>query len=197
MDATPLTRSSLLLRLRHPRDEQAWAEFAVIYSPLLHRFACRRGLQDADAADLVQDIFGALARALERGAYDPARGPFRAWLFRVARNLSVNYLIRQQRQPRGSGDTDMQDLLEAQPAPHDSALFDIEVKRQLLFWAAEQIRDEFSELTWQAFWRAGVEGCPASEVAQALGTTVGTVYHYKSRVMARLRKKIEQVAGEG
>ena len=79
---------------------------------------------------------------------------------------------------------------------NDSALFDVEYKRQLLYWAAEQLRGEFTEQTWQAFWRTGVEGRSAKEVGAELGMTVGTIYHYKSRVMARLRRKIEQVQGE-
>ena len=155
----------------------------------------RRDLQNADADDLTQDVFQTVARAIERQVFDPARGSFRAWLFRIARNLVVNFVIHQQRHPRGSGDSDLRKLLEAQPAPspEDSALLDAEYKRQLLHWAAEQLRVEFSELTWNAFWQAGVEGRPPKEVAKALGTTVGTVYHCKSRVMARLRKKIAEV----
>jgi RNA polymerase sigma-70 factor (ECF subfamily) len=101
------------------------------------------------------------------------------------------------RGPRGSGDTETHNLLEAQEAPSaDAALFDAEQRRQLLYWAAEQVRGEFSELTWRAFWQAGVEGRPAGEVAADLGTTVGTVYHCKSRVMVRLRKKIDEVLGQ-
>ncbi|HEV3258519.1 MAG TPA: sigma-70 family RNA polymerase sigma factor [Gemmataceae bacterium] len=198
MDDTPTTRASLLVRLRDPRDERAWAEFTEIYAPLIYRLARRRGLQDADAADLGQEVFRAVARAIERQAFDPARGSFRGWLFRIARNLVVNFLIGRERQPRGTGDTDMQALLEAQPAPapEDSALFDAEYRRQLLYWAADQVRGQFSDLTWQAFWQTGVEGRGAREVADALGTTVGTVYHYKSRVMARLRQKMQQVEGE-
>ncbi len=196
MDGTPTTRASLLGRLSDPRDEQAWVEFTVIYTPLLQRFARRHGLQDADAADLLQEVFGTLARALERGAYDPERGAFRAWLFRVARNLAINAMLRQRRQVRGTGDSDVRELLEAQPAPEDSACFEIEYRRRLLDWAAEQVRGEFTELAWQAFWQAGVEGRPAAEVAEELGTTVGTVYHYKSRIMARLRRKVAQVEGE-
>jgi RNA polymerase sigma-70 factor (ECF subfamily) len=197
MDATPTTRPSLLVRLRDPRDERAWEEFLGIYAPLVHRLARRKGLQDADAADLTQEVFRAVATAIERGDYDPGRGSFRGWLFRIARNLVVNHLVRQARHPRGSGDTAVRDLLEAQPAPDDeSALFEAEYRKQLLTWAAEQVQGEFSELTWQAFWQAGVEGKPAREVALALGTTVGTVYHCKSRVMARLRKRIEEVEEE-
>ncbi len=198
MDDTPATRPSLLLRLRNPRDERAWAEFVAIYTPLVRRLARRKGMQDADAADLTQEVFGAVARAVEREAYDPARGSFRGWLFRVARNLMVNFLVRQGRQPRGSGDTDVQRLLEekAEPTAEDSALFDTEYRRQLLSWAAEQVRGEFSELTWRAFWLTAGEGRPAKEAADALGTTVGNVYHCKSRVMARLRRKVEEVEGE-
>jgi RNA polymerase sigma-70 factor (ECF subfamily) len=197
MDRTPPTRPSLLIRLRDRQDERAWYEFTEIYAPLIYRLARRRGLQDADAADLTQEVLRAVARAVESDAYDPARGSFRGWLFRIARNLVVNHLIVQARQPRGSGDTRVRELLEAQPAPDESsALFEGEYRRQLLYWAAEEVRDEFSDLTWRAFWLAGVEGRPAQEVAEALGTTTGTVYHCKSKVMARLRKKIEEVEGE-
>jgi RNA polymerase sigma-70 factor (ECF subfamily) len=197
MGQTPTTRPSLLLRLRDPKDERAWCEFAAIYSPLVYRLARNKGLQDADAADLTQEVLQAVARAVEQGSYDPARGSFRGWLFRIARNLAVNHLVAQARVVRGSGDTGVKALLEAQPAPpaEDSALFEAEYRRQLLHWAAEQVRGEFTELCWRAFWQAGVEGRPAGEVALALGTTVGNVYHSKSRVMARLRKKIEEVEG--
>lgn len=198
MEQTPTTRPSLLVRLHGPRDEAAWAEFTAIYAPLIERLGRQKGLQDADVADLVQEVLRTVAVAIERQMFDPARGSFRGWLFRVARNLMVNFLISQRRHPRGSGDTDMQAMLEAWPAQdaEDSALFDAEYKRQLLYWAAEQLRGEFTERIWQAFWQTGVEGRSAKEVAAALGTTVGTVYHYKSRVMARLRQKIEEVQGE-
>jgi RNA polymerase sigma-70 factor (ECF subfamily) len=198
MERTPTTRPSLLLRLSDPRDERAWSEFASIYAPLVYRLARRRGLQDADAADLTQDVFRAVARAFQDGTFQKGKGSFRGWLFRIARNLAVNHLVRQARHPRGGGDTALRDLLEAWPAPsEDSALFDIEYRRQLLCWAVEQVRGEFTELTWRAFWGAGVEGRPASVVAKELGTTAGTVYHCKSKVMARLRERIAEVEGDG
>jgi RNA polymerase sigma factor (sigma-70 family) len=196
MEQTPSTRPSLLLRLRDPHDERAWREFTDVYAPLVYRLARRQGLQDADAADLTQDVFRAVVRAFDNGAYDPGRGSFRGWLFRVARNLAVNHLLRQARQVRGSGDSDVRELLEAQAAPAEGPALAAEYKRQLLYWAAEQVRGEFTELAWQAFWQTGVEGVAAADVARALNTTVGTVYHCKSKVMARLRKKIEEVEGE-
>ena len=77
-----------------------------------------------------------------------------------------------------------------------SALFDVEYRRRLFDWAAARVRGEFSDAAWQAFLMTGVEGRAAREVAEALGTTVGAVYYYKSRVMARLRAAIEELEGD-
>ena len=142
MDAEPSTRPSLLVRLRDLDDERAWSEFLEIYGPLVHRFARRRGLQEADAQDLVQEVFRAVARAIERYDPDPGRGSFRGWLFRIARNLIINLLAAQRRHPQGTGDTDVQRLLEQCPDPggEDSALFEAEYRGRLVAWAAERIR---------------------------------------------------------
>ena len=51
-------------------------------------------------------------------------------------------------------------------------------------------------MAWRVFWMAGVEGKGARVVAETLGTTIGTVYHYKSQVMARLRRKVLEIEGE-
>jgi RNA polymerase sigma factor (sigma-70 family) len=198
MNEAPTTQPSLLIRLRDRGDERAWAEFTEIYAPLVQQLARRRGLQDADAQDLFQEVFRAVARAIERYDPDPARGSFRGWLSRIAGNLIINLLAAQRRHPRGSGDTDIQRLLEEQPdlLAEESALFESEYRKRLLSWAAERVRGSFSETIWQAFWRTGVEGQPVKEVAETLGMSIGTVYQYKSRVVARIRREIEQFDGE-
>ncbi len=73
MSAVPPTRASLLIRLKPPRDERAWIEIVEIYEPLIHRLARARGVQEADADDLAQDVFRAVADAIERWDLDPAR----------------------------------------------------------------------------------------------------------------------------
>src|SRR5262245_61410540 len=80
------TRLSLLVRLRDARDDGAWAQFVELYAPLVFGFARKHGLQDADAADLTQDVLQAVSGAIQRLDYDSRRGSFRGWLFTVARN---------------------------------------------------------------------------------------------------------------
>lgn len=198
MSETPSTRPSLLIRLKDPHNDRAWGEFVEIYEPLIHQLARRKGLQPADADDLVQDVFRAVTVAMEHWNPDPDRGSFRGWLFRIARNLIVNLLAARRRQKAsyGTGGSDFVALLEAQPAPGDDThLFEGEYRRRLFAWAAERVRDGFTETTWQAFWRTGVEGRAVQAVAESLGLTPGAVYIARSRVMARLRREIEQVEG--
>ena len=195
MTPIPETRPSLLLRLRDARDQQAWSLFLELYQPVILRLAKRRGLQEADACEVTQEVLMAVAGAIERWEADPARGAFRSWLATIARNLVVNFLIRQGRHPRGSGDSDLNRWLEERPAPEGemSALFDVETKRQLFHWAADQVRAEFRETTWRAFWLTAVDDRSVSEVARELQMSVGSVYVARSRVMKRLREKVEEV----
>jgi RNA polymerase sigma-70 factor (ECF subfamily) len=198
MSESPLTHPSLLLRLRDRGDDPAWSQFVEIYTPLIFRLARQKGLQDADAADLVQEVFRAVARRIDRYDPDPSKGSFRGWLSRIARNLILDALAARRRHPLGVGDTSVCRMLESHPAPspEDSALFEAEYRRRAFAWAAEQVRDEVSDLAWRVFWMAAVQGTSARDVARAVGTTIGTVYHYKSHVMARLRRKVLEIDGE-
>jgi RNA polymerase sigma-70 factor (ECF subfamily) len=196
MAEAPGTRPSLLVRIRDEGDREAWRQFVDLYAPVIYSFARKRGLQDADAADLTQDVFRAVAGAIKSLEYDPRRGSFRGWLYTVARNKLNDFQDRQRRHWRGSGDSAIQIYLENQPAPEeDSALWEQEYEHRLLAWAAEQIRGDFKDSTWQAFWKVAVEGMSGEQTAKALRMSVGAVYVAKSRVLARLKKQIEELQG--
>ena len=81
----------------------------------------------------------------------------------------------------------------ANPAADESSDFDLEYRRSLFRWAAEQVRVEFKPPTWQAFWQTCVEGRPIREVSRELRLSTGAIYVARSRVMARLRACIEAV----
>ena len=147
MNDSPATHPSLLLRLRDRGDDRAWTEFVEIYTPLIEGLARRKGLQAADVADLVQEVFGAVSRAIDRYDPDPSKGSFRGWLSRIARNLILDAMAARRRHPPGAGDTEVHRMLDARPAPspEETALFEIEYRRRAFAWAAERVRDEVSD----------------------------------------------------
>jgi RNA polymerase sigma-70 factor (ECF subfamily) len=194
MAEIPRTRVSLLVRLRDPADQGAWAEFVDLYGPLVYGYARKQGLQDADAADLGQEVFGAVAGAIGRLEYDPRRGLFRNWLFTVVRRKLLNRQASLRNKARGSGDTDTQRLLEQSPAPDQAeAEWEAEWQQRLFAWACAQVRPAVSEATWQAFWQTAVDGRPSKQVAAELGLTATAVYLARHRVLARLKELVKSV----
>jgi RNA polymerase sigma factor (sigma-70 family) len=197
MAELPSTRPSLLVRIRDLQDQEAWREFVEIYGPVVYGFARKRGLQEADAGDLTQEVMRAVAAVAARLEYDPRKGWFRSWLYTVARNKLHDFLLARRRHGQGTGEAKVQALLEEQPAPQEEALWDEEYQQQLFGWAAERVRQRFENATWQAFWQVAVEGQSPKRTAAALGLTLAAVYMAKSRVLAALRKEIEQLLGDG
>ncbi len=193
MMTAPETRPSLLLRMRDAGNQQAWAEFLEIYQPLILRLVRRRGLQEADAREVTQEVLLSVAKAVGGWDANPARGSFRGWLATITRNLVVNFLIRQGRHPRGTGGSDFVRWLEEVPNVEgdESQLFDLERRRQLFLWAASEIETEFRVETWRAFWETSVVGRSVGDVASELKMSAGAVYVARSRVMKRLRERVE------
>ncbi len=190
MSDSPATRASLLVRLRDSRDAQAWSQFVDVYGPLIYGFARKQGCQDADAADLVQDVLRSVATAIGRLDYDAKIGSFRGWLFTIARNRWRDIVSQRGRGAAAIGGSDVQQVLHNQPAPEDEADWNAEYERRVFAWAAQEVRREVHDATWQAFHRTAVEGQSGQEAAAALETTVAAVYLAKSRVMSRLKELI-------
>lgn len=189
---SPLTRASLLVQIRDGDNQIAWGEFVRLYGPVIYGFARKRGLQDADAADLMQDVMRSVSAAIGRLDYDRKQGTFRGWLFTITRNKVFNFLSARRIRARGSGDTTTNRLLDTQPDGNDgSQAWELEYQRRLASLAMERVRNEFQENTWRAFVLTAVDGVAAAEAAAQVGMTPGAIYVAKSRVLARLKEEVE------
>ena len=142
----------------------------------------------------MQRVFVAVSRAIPDWQRDPARGSFRSWLGRIARNAIINALTR--RPPDSPiGGTSVIQQLQQQPQPEDAALRELtnEYRRSLFRFAAERVRDEFHDATWQAFWLTAVEGMDVVVASAALSKSPGAIYAARSRIMRRLTSEIRQI----
>jgi RNA polymerase sigma-70 factor (ECF subfamily) len=185
----------LLVRLRDADDARAWSQFVDIYAPLIYAFGRRRGLQDADAADLTQEVLAALSQGVRRFDYDPARGTFRGWLFTVVVNKFRALRDRLIKREQGAGNTTAQQMLQELPAAEDEQ-WEQEYRERMFAWAAQQVQPEVEEKTWQAFWQTSVLGVRPQDAAKELKISVASVYMAKSRVLARLKELIQQVTDD-
>jgi RNA polymerase sigma-70 factor (ECF subfamily) len=181
------TSATLLERVRQPADQEAWGRFVQLYTPLLYAWACRVGLQEQDAADLVQEVFTLLVQKLPEFRYDRQRS-FRAWLCTVLRNK-----WRETRRQRVPEPLDAQEgpLAELASPAEAEAFGEAEYQQQLVQRALELIQGDFQPTTWQAWSTYGLGGRSAAQVAQELGITVHAVYLAKARVLRRLRQELE------
>jgi RNA polymerase sigma-70 factor (ECF subfamily) len=195
MALTPTTRASLLLRLRDPRDHEAWLEFVSLYEPVVYRLLRHHGLQDADAREVMQNFFMAVSRSIDQFDTAPDRGSFRGWLRRVTRNLLTDWLRQGQRRALMFGGSHLLAMLENLPdaSGPESQEFDQELRRQVFQRAAELVQDEFQPQTWQAFWQTSVDGISTAQVAANLGISAGAVRVARSRVLARLRSAVRNL----
>ncbi len=189
----PDTRESLLVRLADPANRQAWEEFVAIYRPVVFRLARQRGLQDADAHDLSQQVLLSVSKAIGRWKPAGEGAKFRHWLARVARNAILNAIVRGPKE-KGCGGTTALRSLQEQPDESDSAAqVELEYKRALFRRAACLVRDVVEAESWQAFWLTTVEGKSVDEAAKALDKSPGAVYAARMRVMRRLQVKVREL----
>jgi RNA polymerase sigma-70 factor (ECF subfamily) len=192
------TRQTLLLRMRDVEDDSAWQEFVEIYTPLIYNFCRTRGLQEADAVDVVQEVLKSVSKAIQNFEYDTDKGLFRSWLYTVTRSKLNNFFNKAKKQPRGTGRVSMHAFIESYPAKDErDAAWGLEYKRHVFHWAADKIKTEFTATTWQAFWATAVEELAPEAVAEDLGMTTGAVYIAKSRVVRRLKSVVESLTGDG
>ncbi|MEM9643677.1 MAG: sigma-70 family RNA polymerase sigma factor [Planctomycetota bacterium] len=211
------TTSPTLLVAVRAGDTAAWHRLVRIYGPLLVSWCRRCGLQESDAFDVSQDVLVGLNQSLDRfehriatpekenkrsripvaGAQDrqpnhEARGSFRGWLWTITRNKIADHRRGQFGKASGSGGTGALQQLLSLPDDSPESTDDI---ADLHLRALAELKLDFGESTWTAFWRVVVEGDAAKDVGEDLGISVWAVYKAKSRILAKLQEEFGEEFG--
>jgi RNA polymerase sigma-70 factor (ECF subfamily) len=184
------TSLSLLDRVR-AKEQAAWERLVCLYAPLVDWWCHGYRLQEADTADVRQEVFLAVARRIEEFRREQASGSFRGWLHTITRHKVYDHW-RMEATKAATGGSDVYDqLLHLSPGEPDEPAAGSEVEEQGILYrrAVQLIATDFEETTRKAFWMVAVEGRLPAEVARELGISTNAVYLAKGRVLARLREE--------
>src|SRR5258708_2989526 len=103
--AWPSTSMTLLARITRADDADAWSLFVGVYTPLIYKYCRKRGLQDADANEVTQNVMVQVSRVIGRFRYDPAKGKFRGWLGLLTRQAISHHFERNANGVHGAPDS--------------------------------------------------------------------------------------------
>ena len=193
-----LTRMSLVFRLKDKTDADAWNQFMDLYGQLIFQFVRSRGLQDADAADLVQEVLRRVGNSIGRLEYEKSKGGFRAWLFTITRNCLNTYFDKKKRSLPSIHDSNPLATLGQVPAKRDelSERWEKEFQKQLMLQAIQTIRPTTEPKTWSAFEMTAIQNHNVSVVSDMLGMSRGAIYVARSRVTSKLRDEVKRLMEE-
>jgi RNA polymerase sigma-70 factor (ECF subfamily) len=195
MTEFPDTQSLLLANIQSFENREAWEEFVQVYRPVIYRMARRRGMQDADAQDLAQDVLIRISKSIE--GWERQHGiRFRHWLRKVASNAIVTAVTRSK--PRdivqGSAAEPFLDSALEESAATDE--LHAECLRERYLRAANMVKLDVSPDTWSAFERTVIQGESCEVAAEFLGKSIGTIYAARSRILKRLQAEVRRLEGD-
>ncbi len=186
------TSVSLIRRLRD-KDPDAWSRLTRIHGPLVYRWCRRAGLRTDDTADVVQDVFRAVAVGIGGFRRQREGDSFRGWLFGITRNKVNDHFRRAAARPEAAGGAEVLHQLAQVALPDQPSENTVDDRSLVVREALGLIRTEFEEKNWQAFWRTTVDGQTSTDVAAELGMAAGAVRQAKYRVLRRLRRELEEL----
>ena len=169
------TDANLIRRIAEDRDKTAFRELYDRYAGRIKGAIIRAGAQSDEADEASQEAMLAIWRKAD--TFDPARAPAAAWSFTIARNRRID-MIRRQRRPTP-------DPLDPLYAPDPPVPPEAEVAAADRDARVRQALTDLNDDQRAAVHLAFFEGLSQSEVAERMGSPIGTV---KSRLRLAANK---------
>jgi len=182
-----------LLRLIAKKKQEALRTIYSKYSTRVHSLALRILKDEAEAEELVQEVF--LHVWHKASLFDPDRGSFESWLVTLAHHRAIDVLrTRRYRQSASETKLDPVDLAEIRnesTVSEHSGLSDaIELdERRKVYEAFAEIAPEQKQVLELAYY----EGYSQSEIAEKLDLPLGTVKTRMRQGMLRLSKHLKDL----
>ena len=169
------------------RERAAFEELYIRYSNILYATAMKFLKEDADAQDVVQDVFIQIWDKAK--LYDPAKGKPLTWALTMTRNRSIDRIRAIQRRTRLRDDFEKETVADESTGIREALSgVDASERTQILRDAVARLSPEQRKVIDLAFFG----GLTQSEIADRLGEPLGTV---KARARRGLMK-LKELLGE-
>ena len=192
------TRLSLIARLGNWDEQGKWQEFFETYWQLIYGVACRAGMKDDEAQEVVQETCIAVAKNIAR--YDSKAGPFKAWLLQMTRWRVLDVFRARKRQPsladQGNADSEETSNYALERLSNDKdnlleSIWDKEWRDNITSAALERVKAKVSPRQFQIFDCYVMKGWGVKKTSEALGINAAQVYLAKHRVGALVKKEVQ------
>ena len=187
------TRSSVLRAVADTENEAVWNRFFDLYAGFVYSVARSRGLNDADADDVVQNVFADLARNLPTFRYDRAKGRFRSYLAGL-----VNWrVVDKMKSAKREADLKASYKEEVESAVKGDAAFEErEWQAAAMEEALRRMKPDVRPEHYAAFVASAVEGQDTEAVMKLYGLSRDNLYQIRTRLMEKLRETVAVVLAE-
>ena len=188
------TRSSVLRAVANTENEAAWNRLFDLYAGFVYSIARRKGLNDADADDIVQMVFADLARNLPSFKYDREKGRFRSYLAALVKWRVIDRL----KAVRRDADLKADFMEEAKSAAttEDEDFEEREWQSAAMEETLRRIKPEVRPEHYAAFVASAVEGQDTDVVTKLYGISRDSLYQIRKRLTVKLREKLAEVRAE-
>ncbi len=174
-------------------DPVQWSRLVETFGPIVYRWCRTSGVTESDAPDVVQEVFASVARAIGSFERQKETGSFRSWLATITRNRVRDHYRKRVSIERAEGGTEALQRLQQKADSLDESIDGGSINSPLIRQILKSVEAEFEPATWEAFWLTAVENRTASAVAESTGLSVASVYQAKSRVLRKLRKRLDEL----
>jgi RNA polymerase sigma-70 factor (ECF subfamily) len=176
----------------------SWDKFYRTYERAVRSLARKRGLTDAEAEEVAQEVFKRIAETIHSFEPTSRAGSFRRWLFQLARWRSDDKIRERGRvsfEPMGDHTTSgSKRFAHRIAAPDDiEEALETDARRQLMQVALERLKQRINPRDLQVFQHLVVEEWPVEKVASFFGIRSALIYVIRHRVGRQLRLELERI----
>ena len=188
------TRITLIQRIQNQYDEDAWAEFADVYSRYIYAIIRSMRISAHDAEEIHQQIIVKLWQVLPELDLNKIRR-FRSYLGTMTKNEVLQFIRsetrRIERETKASTDSSL-DYLNSIRVADIEEIAESEWRIHLANMALRSIADKFSSKAIDVF-RLSINGMSAAAISEKLNLSVNSVQTFKSRVRGHFTAELEHL----